>query len=54
MTTQPEDRLEFIFEDEYEGSIGYDVQDHKYSVTLNHRLHWFDSREEAEEYLAKA
>ena len=50
MTTVPEDRLDPDWID-YEGIIGYDQGDHKYTLQLNRHLHFFDSKEEAEVYL---
>ena len=50
MTTIPEDRLDPDWID-YEGIIGYDQVDHKYTLQLNRHLHFFDSKEEAEVYL---
>ena len=45
-----EDLLDLDWMD-YEGVIGMDPITHKYEVQLNRRLHWFDTREEAEHYL---
>ena len=50
MSTVCEDRLDPDWKD-YEGVIGHDPMTHKYQVQLNHHLHWFDTREEAENYL---
>jgi len=50
MTTVPEDRLDPDWID-YEGIIGYDQVDHKYTLQLNRHLHIFDTKLEAEEWL---
>ena len=50
MSMVSEDLLDPDWKD-YEGVIGQDPLTHKYEVQLNHRLHWFDTREEAENYL---
>ena len=50
MTTVPEDRLDVDWQD-YEGVIGYDLIEHKHTLQLNRHIHWFDTKEEAEEYL---
>tara|TARA_B100000029_G_scaffold52203_1_gene47454 strand:- start:728 stop:889 length:162 start_codon:yes stop_codon:yes gene_type:complete len=50
MTTISEDRLDPDWE-EYEGVIGYDLIENKHTLQLNRHIHWFDTKEEAEEYL---
>ena len=50
MSMVSEDLLDLDWMD-YEGVIGMDPITHKYEVQLNRRLHWFDTRKEAEEYL---
>ena len=50
MSMVSEDLLDLDWKD-YEGVIGQDPISHKYEVQLNRRLHWFDTREEAEYYL---
>ena len=50
MTTVPEDRLDPDWID-YEGIIGYDQVDHKYTLQLNRHVHFFDRKKEAEVYL---
>tara|TARA_B100000287_G_scaffold269065_1_gene253199 strand:- start:350 stop:511 length:162 start_codon:yes stop_codon:yes gene_type:complete len=50
MTTVPEDRLDPDWID-YEGVIGYDQIDHKYTLQLNRHIHTFETKAEAEEYL---
>ena len=50
MSMVSEDLLDLDWMD-YEGVIGMDPLTHKYEVQLNRRLHWFDTREEAEHYL---
>ena len=50
MSMVSEDLLDLDWMD-YEGVIGVDPITHKYEVQLNRRLHWFDTREEAENYL---
>ena len=50
MSMVSEDLLDLDWKD-YEGVIGQDPISHKYAVQLNRRLHWFDTREEAENYL---
>ena len=50
MSLVSEDLLDLDWKD-YEGVIGQDPITHKYEVQLNRRLHWFDTREEAEHYL---
>jgi len=36
---------------DYEGVIGQDPITHKWEVQLNRRLHWFDTKELAEQFL---
>ena len=50
MSMVNEDLLDLDWMD-YEGVIGIDPITHKYEVQLNRRLHWFDTKKEAEEYL---
>ena len=50
MSTVSEDLLDLDWKD-YEGIIGQDPMSHKFQVQLNHHMHWFDTREEAENYL---
>ena len=50
MSMVSEDLLDPDWKD-YEGVIGQDPLTQKYEVKLNRRLHWFDTKEEAEYYL---
>jgi hypothetical protein len=50
MSMVSEDLLDLDWKD-YEGIIGQDPMSHKFQVQLNHHMHWFDTREEAEYYL---
>ena len=50
MSMVSEDLLDLDWKD-YEGVIGHDPITHKYQLQLNHHIHWFDTREEAENYL---
>ena len=50
MSMVSEDLIDLDWMD-YEGVIGQDPISHMYEVQLNRRLHWFDTREEAEHYL---
>ena len=50
MSMVSEDLLDLDWKD-YEGIIGHDPITNKYQLQLNHHIHWFDTREEAEHYL---
>ena len=50
MSMVSEDLLDLDWKD-YEGVIGQAPITHKYQLQLNHHIHWFDTREEAEYYL---
>jgi hypothetical protein len=50
MSEVPEDRLDLDWID-YEGVIGYDHIEKQFTLQINKHLHWFDTKQEAEEYL---
>ncbi len=50
MSTVSEDLLDPDWMD-FEGRIGYDSITHKFSVQLHRHMHWFDTKESAEQYL---
>ena len=50
MSEVPEDRLDLDRID-YERVIGYDQIEKQFTLQLNKHLYWFDTKQEAEEFL---